>query len=1057
MSATVQESSLSGRLRRGGIAAWSVRHPVGVSMLALAIIVLGLFSLQRLGVDLLPHIIYPEVRVRILDPGVPAAIVEDQITRQLEEQLAITEDAISVQSSTSEGASRVDLTFSYGKDIDVALRDASTRLDRAKRFLPDTIDPPIIFKRDPSQIPALEFAISSALLEPSALRGWIDYVFANWFLNLPGVAAVEVGGAPVREILVLPDQARLAGYDLTLDAVIEALRRGNVDVAGGPLHMSRQELSGRTAGRFGGIGSIAELPVGVSDSAGGVNIVRLQDVAEVVDGYADERLRVRLNGVPGLKVSVQKQPTANTVAVVDEVRARLEWLKAQDLIPEDVQIDTVSDQSIYIRQSIFNAASAAVSGALLAMLVVYLFLGDLRRTLIIGTGIPIATMVALVLMASAGLTLNIMTLGGLALGVGMLIDNTIVMLENVYRHQRGGESPLEAASNAAAEVNSAIVASTTTNLAAVLPFLFIGGLVGLLFRELIATISASIVASLVVALTLVPALGARVVVGQPNAFRRGVDALVGAMQRGYASGVRVLLRVRWLVPLPFIAALAWAVPVFQSEQQVFLPRTDDGRVYVNITADGGINLDVMDQAVTWLEKLILAQPEVETAFSQIGGFVFGRSEYQRSNRSRIQVQLKPLAERGLSSSEWIKRVRAAIDKLQLAGIRAHLRSAGIRGIRVNRGDDDISIRVQGQDLTELAHLGDELVARLAGTPGLRNLQHSLEDTVQELAVVVDRERSAALGFDIEEVGRAVRIALQGLVVTDYIENDRQYDVRVRLPRRDIASPRDVESVLLFGAASGRESVYLSDLARVDLVNAPASIVRDRQQRIVEVSGSVAGGSTLGEVTASVQQRLEGLELPSGYTMYDGGGAQTLRENERLALTLLGVAIFLVLVVMAVQYESLRAPLVILCSVPFAAIGVALAVTLTGLTISMPLWLGMIMLAGVVVNNAIVLVEYIEIERDRGAALDAAIIDAARLRLRPILMTTLTTIVGMTPLAVGLGEGSELLQPLAITMVWGLGFSTLVTLVLVPAVYHVFARRSPVGNGAADSAHAVQPH
>ena len=447
----------------------------------------------------------------------------------------------------------------------------------------------------------------------------------------------------------------------------------------------------------------------------------------------------------------------------------------------------------------------------------------------------------------------------------------------------------------------------------------------------------------------------------------------------------------------------------------------------------------MDGTVAKIKALMLAQPDVESAFSQIGGYVFGRSEYQRSNRSRVAIQLVPLADRQISNRDWIKRINKEVDELQLAGVRVRLRNPGIRGIRMSGGDDDISIRIQGTDLEVLADIGDDIVRRLEDVSGLENVRHSSEDIAQELSVIVDRERASSLGLNVEAVGRAVRVSLQGIVVTDYIEGDRQFNVRVRRPQSEMTSPRDVESVLLFARTAGRPAVYLGDIARVELVNSPASIRRDRQQRIIEVSGTVAGG-TLGEVTAAVADRLADLKLPIGYTLYDGGAGETLREGERIAHILLGIAIFLVLVVMAVQYESLRNPIVILLGVPFAAIGVALAVNVLDMPISMPLWLGMIMLAGIVVNNAIVLVEYIEIERGRGTALEAAIVQASRLRLRPILMTTLTTVVGMTPLAVGFGEGAELLQPLAVTIVWGLAFSTVVTLVLVPSIYRMLAVR-----------------
>jgi len=1030
------------RMRSGGIAAWSIRHPIGVCMIALAVMVLGVFSLGRLSVDLLPHIIYPEVRVRILDPGVPSKIMEDKITRQLEEQLAITEDAIGVQSATSEGRSEVDLTFEYGKDIDVALRDASSRLDRAKRFLPDTIDPPVIFKRDPSQIPVMEFVMSSRLRDPTELRIWIDYVFAKWFLNLPGVAAVEIGGAPLREILVLPDQQRLAGHGLTLDDLIDALGRGNIETAGGALRMARQEINSRTSGRFQRVQQIAELPITLRGEGSAGAIVRLKDVAEVIDSHQDEKLRIRLNGSPGVKVSVQKQPQANSVEVVDAVRKQLDWLEAGSLIPEDIAVDAVSDQSIFIRQALANATSAAVAGGVLAMIVVYLFLGDLRRTLIIGTGIPIAIMVAIVFMATSGLTLNIMTLGGLALGVGMLVDNTIVMLENIYRHQCMGKPAMQASVDAAAEVNSAIVASTSTNLAAVLPFLFIGGLVGLLFSELIITISAAIAASLVVAITLVPALGALVPLTAPGRLRLAIDAIMERCQNGYSKLVRVLLKAPWLIPVPFIIGLILAVPTFVSDKQVFLPEIDDGRITAHIVADAGISLEEMDRTVSRVEALLMQQPEVTTTFAQVGGFVFGRSEYERTNRARVSLQLKPLAERNISSTAWISRVKRSIDALQLAGVQVRMRNDGIRGFRMSRGDDDLSIRVQGPDLDTLADIGEAIVAKLNEVPGLKNVRHSSEDIVQELSVNVDRERAAALGLTIESVGQAVRIALQGVVVTDFIEGDQQFDIRIRLPRSELTSPRDLESILLFPGLDGRRPVFLRDVANVEIVISPADIRRDHQQRIIEISGNIGDGATLGEVARDVSDRLRDFPLPSGYTLYDGGAALALKEGESLARVLVGLALFLVLVVMAVQYESLRNPVIIIISVPATLIGVAIGVHALEMPISMPLWLGLIMLAGIVVNNAIVLVEYIEIARDRGMEMVAAIVEAARVRLRPILMTTLTTVMGMLPLAMGIGEGSELLQPLAVVIACGLTFSTLVSLLLVPAIYRMLGRRDP---------------
>lgn len=1028
----------------GGLAAWSIRHPIGVVMITLAVMVLGLFALGKLGVDLLPHIIYPEIRVRISDPGVPAKIMEDRITRQLEEQLAITEDAIHVQSRTVEGRSSVDLSFAYGTDIDQALQDASTRLDRAKRFLPESIDPPVIYKRDPAQRPVAEFVVSSSLRDSVELRSWVDYELSKWFLNLPGVAAAEVGGGLVREIHIQVDQLRLAGLGMHLLDLSELLQSANVETPGGRLLMAQGEISGRTAGRFQSVDEIINLPLRTVGSDETASLVRLAEVAEVTDGAEDERLRIRLNSLPGIKLSIQKQPSANTVQVVDGVLARLAELERKGIIPADVEVLPVDDQARYVRRALNNAMNSAAIGALLAMLVVYLFLGSLRRTLIIGSAIPIAILVTFILMSSAGLTLNIMTLGGLALGIGMLVDSTIVMLENIYRHQRekrgSGYAQVAAVSGeAAAEVNSAIVASTSTNLAAVLPFIFIGGLVGLLFRELIFTISAAIVASLVVALTLVPALAGRIPATRERFLRRGVNWLMEHLQNGYAWLVGRLLKVPWLLPLLFIGGLVLVWPWLTEGRQVFLPDMDEGRIYVSITADRGINLAGMDRLVARLEGMLGEQPEVETIFTQVGGFIFGRSQHEAANRASIQVTLKPLRQRGISSQAWVGRMQERIREARLPGVRINMRVRGIRGIRLNQGDDDISLRVRGADLDTLSRIADGVVERLATVSGLRNITHGSEDLNQEISLKVDRERAASFGLSVEQVGEILRLAMAGEKVTDYIEGDQSVDVRLRLQRTDLASPADIESVIIFSRTEPRVPLRLGELAKVELTPTPATIQRDQQRRVVEISASIGDELTLEQALERVEEIVDEMELPKGYTLYEAGSLEALKAGRDLGQLLLGLALFLVFVVMAVQYESLRNPIVIMFSVPFGVIGVALGLAWAELPLSMPVWLGLIMLAGVVVNNAIVLVEYISLQRGSGIPVNQAIIEAARLRLRPILMTTLTTAAGMLPLALAWGEGAEMLQPLAVTMVSGLLFSTLVTLLLIPSVYRLIGR------------------
>ncbi len=1049
------------RFRSGGLAAWSIQHPIGISMLALTVVVIGFFSLEKLGVDLLPHIIYPEIRISVRDPGVPSRIMEDQVTRQIEEQLAITEGAISVQSTSSEGSARIALSFPYGTDIDIALRDASTRLDRAKRFLPTSIDPPIIYKRDPSQIPVLELAVSSTTLDSVKLREWVDYNFSRWFINLPGVAAAEVGGGNIREIQIVVDQERLAHFGITLSEFKEIIRANNLESPAGRLNTGSQELSTRTLGRFQTIDEIKNLPINNNSKA----IIRLKDIAQVFDTHEDERLRIRLNNNPAIKLSIQKQPKANTVEVVDAVNKQLQWLIAEKLIPDDVNITPVSDQSTFVRYSLRNASIAVISGATLAMLVVYLFLGSLKRTLIIGTAIPLAILFTFTIMAANGLTLNIMTLGALALGVGLLIDSTIIMLENITRHQQLGEQREDASLHAAQEINSAIVASTSTNLAAILPFLFISGLTGLLFSELVFVLSISILASLIVAITLVPGLASQIKnkthsTTEKNNFNKILQDKVALTLHFLNRYLKTLLEKVLSKPVTvfYIAVPLFIVSILQisSAKYKFLPSIDEGQVYAYIQADTGTPFNQFDKTIKKIESLIQKQPEVESVFTTSGGFVFGRSEFKSSNSGSIFIQLKS----GADSAKWIAKMRRSVAKLKLVGTRVHMRTRGVRGIRTSRGDDDLSLRVQGTNVEQLARIGDTIVQKLKGIKGLRNISHTYEEVREEITIAIDRQRAADLAIKMDDINQALRIALEGQIISEYIDGDKRFNIRLRLPEKSITTADKIKTIIV--GRVNNQAIRLGDVSNVKLIQSPATIKRDRQRRIVEISGSFVANADLSGIDTEIKNRLKNLQLPNGYTLYDAGATKILQQNQQSSYLLIALALFLVFVVMAVQYESLINPVVIICSMLFTIIGVTFGIWFTELLgwliqipfdfsklslwltnipfkiqTSMPFRLGLIMLIGIVVNNAIVLIEQIEIEREKGLLINEAILTAAQLRLRPILMTTLTTVVGMLPLAIGLGSGSELLQPLAMVIVWGLLFSSLVSLVLVPAMYKLF--------------------
>ncbi len=1027
-------------IRTGGLASWSIQRPIAVIMLSLTVLVVGLFSFDRLNINLLPDIIYPDIRVRILEPGTPATVMEDKFTRQLEEQLAITEGATRVQSGTSEGRSAIDLSFSYGTDIDQALQDASTRLDRAKRFLPVTDQPPIIYKRDPSQLPVMELVVSSSTRNPVELRSWVDYEFSKWFLNIDGVASTEVGGGLVREIQVIIDQEKLAAAGYKTADIKRILQQENQDISSGILYMKSRKLSARTLGRFESVEAIANLPLTKSlqtdfsklntlQKINNQNLV-LSDVAKIIDGHQDEELRIRLNQQPGIKLTIQKQPNSNTVDVAARLHKQIAWFKSQKLLPADITVETVGDESVYVVHALNNASFAALSGALLAMLVVYIFLRDFRRTIIVASAIPLAIFITFFIMSLSDISLNIMSLGGLALGIGLLVDNTIVMLENISRHQTMGEPSDIAASNAAAEVTSAITASTLTNLVAVLPFLFIGGLIGLLFSELIITLSAAIIASLIVALTLIPALGARI--QAPTITSE--SGLFNTIKQTYKVFLTRCLPYSSIIISAFIALLIFSSYQLLNAKDIFFPTMDEGQISISISTEPGTRLDELDKTLRRVETLILQQAEVNTAFVSSGGFVFGRSQFQTSNRGSISVQLKPLAERNnISSHNWVKKIDKQIRQLQLAGYKIRLRVKGVRGIKIGHGDDDFSLRIQGEDIAVLNSIAETIIKKISVLSELKNLRHSYEMQSNELVIKINRQRAADLNISAQEIGTALQLALNGQVATQYLEGDTEYDIRLRLQRNEINQIDDIKNIIV--TLQNTEAIRLYDVAEVEIQQAPSTIKRDNQLRINEISASLNSGTDYNKLTEDVFEIINTISIPDGYLVYDGGTLDALKENNSNSIILLALAVFLVFVVMAVQYESLTNPIIIIMGVPFTLIGVYLAIEFAlDNQLSMPARLGIIMLAGIVVNNAIVLVEQIEICRAQGLNKISAVIEAASLRLRPILMTSLTSVFGMLPLAMGLNEGSEMLKPLATVVVFGLSFSLLVSLLLIPLLY-----------------------
>jgi len=1039
---------------RRSIVDWAIGRPVGTSIISLAICIVGLSMAGRLAVDLLPKIIYPQVRASVTNQGVDPEVMEQTVAKVLESRLATTENAVLIQSSSSEGRTGVDLHFSYGTDVDFALRDASTKLDQARGSLPEEADPPVIFKFDPSQIPVLQFAVSSPTRDEVWLKRWSEDQLGRQLLTVEGVASVDVAGGLDREIQVVVDPERLRSYGLTVSELLTRIREENQDISGGRLQSSVRDVLSKTKGKFSSVADIERVRIPVA-SGGDIG---LTDIARVVDTHRDERVYARLNRRPAVQVAITKQPDANTVKVVDGVNAVLARLHRDGFFPPDVVTEVVEDQAFYVRAAVSGVGQAALIGGGLAMVVVFLFLRSWRRTLIIGTAIPIAILGCLALMGVSGLTLNIMSLGGLALGIGMLVDNSIVMLENIDRHQREHSDPVEAAHLGAGEVASAVTASTLTNLAAVVPFLLISGLAALLFKELLLTISFAIVTSLVVALTLVPMLSAQLFKlrgGAPTGrlpLLSLVPALVARLEKMYRRLLPVVLRWRAAVLLLAVALFAGSVWLAGRLGNEFLPQVDDGRVRVFLNMPPETPVEVTNRAARAVETVLFQQPKVVRVFAVAGGRIWGRGVSYSPTRAMFTVELEPRRERGISATAWIQGTQAELERLpELAGARLRLSPPRIRGLRTSTSTEDIEVRVFGDDIPTLESIGHAMVARLEQVPGLANVDTSYQETTPEVRVEVDRVRAADLGLDVGEVGRTVRTAVGGSVPTRLTEGDREWDIRVRFDRVELTSSAELAALPLFPRSGA--PIRLHDVAEVREALSPQTIERENQNRLVRVTAQVLPEVwSVGEATRAVREMLAGFPTPEGYVTRFGGQEEAIRENRRVLLTVIGLAIFLVFAVMAVQYESLVNPLVIIAAIPLALVGVTLALVTTGLPMSAPVMLGMILLAGIVVNNGILLVEYIEIRRRGGSVpRHQAILEAAPLRVRPILMTVTTTVIGMLPLALNPAEGAELMIPLAVSVIGGLVLSTLLTLFVVPCLYESMTtasdrlRRAATGN------------
>jgi CzcA family heavy metal efflux pump len=1021
----------------------ALSRPVAVAVLVAAVFMLGVFGLLTLPVDYLPDITYPMVKIHIYWRGATPEEIDTNIADPLERVMATVDRLDYLESTTTEGMYTLLVNFRYGTNVDVAYQDVMAAYGRITRGLPKDMDPPIIMKADPSQLPVMEVTLSSPERSLVWLRDWADNWLQDRLTTVEGTAGAEIVGGLKREIRIHLDPDRLRGMGLTPAQVGKALQLSNLETFAGRVTVETREIIARTMGEFENLDEIRD--VAVARGAGG-KIVYVRDVATVEDSHEEARVITRFNGNPCVKLAVLKQAEANTVEVARAVNRRLEELR--DIIPADIQFGVVENQADYIMAAIKSVRDSALIAAVLVILVVYAFLGRLRQVAVMLVALPLTVLANFFLMKIAGFSLNIFSLGGLVVAMGVVIDNSIVVVENITRRAEGSEAagaPMEGTH----QVAGAVLAATLTFLSLFLPFLLVPGLTALLFRELVFVVAGILIVSLVTALTVTPS--AARFFGVHTSDRRGAAAMERLMDRlsgVYKRWLSRLLKVPYLVIAATLLLFVMSLILLGQVGSELLPKVDDGRVMVKVLMPAGTSVVEMDRIQAAIEEKVQGLPEIESVFSLAGGRVWGLATLEIAYEGEVDIQLVPKSRRKISTEAFVKKIGPLARQVPAPGGRVNVMQMKVKGIR-QIGTQEVEVKVKGDDIQTLFTFARDAAEALRGTPGLGNVNLSMDLTKPEYRVYVDRARASAMGVEVQDVALTLRNLVRGEVATQYREGSEYYPIRVMVPEARIAGKEDLEGLVI--AQRNGTPIMLRDVASVERATGPVEIVREDQAKEVIVRADSAGVS-VGEATSRARAVVGAMERPSGVEIGFGGQAQMMAENRRSLGLVLFFALFFAYVVLAIQFESFVQPFLIMIRVPLTLIGMALALLLTKLPIGATVFIGVIILAGNEVNHGVVLVQFINELRAQGRSLKEAIIEASSVRLRPILMTLTTSIFGLLPLALNIGEGGDMLVPMAVAVIGGLVFSIFMTLAFLPCAYLILPGRpgktaSPVSENA----------
>ncbi|MFZ5800747.1 MAG: efflux RND transporter permease subunit [Candidatus Omnitrophota bacterium] len=1047
---------------------FGVKKPVTNLMIFLGVILLAVYSLSRIGIDMMPEIEPPVITVISAYPGASPEDVEIKVTEVLENQLATTPGLEKITSTSSDGVSVINLKFLWGTNLDEASNDVRDRIDLAKRFLPDIpaeMDEPFLFKFNTANIPIIFMGITAKESYPD-LYDLIDERIGDALRQLPGVGTVQIqGGGLQRQINIWVDRQRLESYDFSILDIQNVLAKENVTQPVGSIKSGLTDYLIRLPGEFASPEEINSVILGRRNG----NYVYLKDVARVDDGFKEVTTVVRINKQPGLVMMVQKQSGTNTVEVARRVKQRTEELKG--VLPRDVEMNIIFDTSKDIIDSLQNLKATLWFAILLVILVVWFFLRQIRPSLIIALTIPFSLLISFIYLFLSGKTINVISLSSLAIASGMVVDNAIVIVDNVYRRLQRGQRPQEAAIFGSSEMFLAIAASTLTTVVVFVPMLFIPGVVGIMFAELAVIVIVTLTASLFTAVTFSPMLCSRwlrVASSEQKKIYNLFERWFTAWESQYAKSLAWCLKHKKLVLMGFSAAFLASMALVPLVGSEFIPEEDTGDVRITVELAVGTRVEVTDQTAARIETIFIKEvPEARLYYvrsGQIPGIGRAYGNVSGTHIVTAGAKLVSKTQRRRSVKEVGQAIRRKIN--EIPGVLKTNVSTGnpLGRLITGGGGKAVQLEIIGHSFAQTDALAGRVKKIMEDTPGAVDVSISREISRPEMRIDIDRQKAASLGLNMDTIASTIKTYIQGSTATKYREKGETYDIYVRLEESSRAKPEDIESLsitaplpedkesfapvgalLVKEGMDSRSQIRLSNIAKIYEVTGPLDIDRQNRERVVRVECNTFRRSS-GKVIEDIRRQINKIALPEGIMMNFGGEAEEQKKAFKDLLLLLILGICLVYMVMAAQFESLLDPFIIMFAVPFTFVGVILAFVITGATLNVISFLGVVMLMGIVVNNAIVLVSYINILRARGFSMLDAVTTGGRERLRAVLMTTITTLVGLLPLAIFQGEGSESWQPLGITMVGGLLVSTLITMLFVPTLYALVETRIKKNGG-----------